>query len=108
MFAVVEYSLNAGQSGKLNLTFPPDSWIVSARATVSAAGGLRFQLFDPINDVALSQRPYDTRCGFGTGQQPFVLQRPLHIKSVTPLLIKVANQDLSNPNSGQLCFETYF
>jgi hypothetical protein len=108
MFAVTEFSLNPGQSGKLNLTFPPDSWIVSARATVSAAGGLRFQLFDPIDDVALSQRPFDTRNGFGTGQKPFTFQHPLHIRGITPLLIKVANQDLVSSNSGQLVFETYF
>lgn len=107
-FAVAPFSLNPGQAAKLNLTLPPECWIVSFRASVSAPGGLRFQLFDPIRDAALSQRPFDTRCGMGTGLRPLPLTRPLHIRETTPVLIRIANQDLVNPNTGQLVLETYF
>lgn len=108
IFQVAAYSLNPGQSGKLTVNQPPHSWMVSIRATVSAPGGLRFQILDPLRNLALSQRPFDSRCGAGTGQRPFVLTRPYYVRQTTPLLIKVSNQDMANSNKGQLCFECYY
>ena len=106
LFQVADYSLNPGQSSKLNLTLPPDTWLVSVRAVTSQP--LRFQLFDPITNRALSQRPFDTRNGAGSGRRPFVIQRPYHFKETTPLLIRVQNINLTQPNTGEIALETYF